>query len=73
MIKVCCECGKIEQQGQWLRTPVSPLHRVSHAYCPSCFTGLLDRIDRFSQHRRHKSIYAVTEAGQTPGARCGLL
>lgn len=68
MIKVCCVCGKIEQQGQWLGSPLSTRPRVSHVYCPCCFDALMDRIDRFSLQKWNRSVYTVIETGQRLGA-----
>jgi len=64
VVKVCCVCRKMEQQGQWLSNYPPSLHRVSHVYCPSCFAELMDRLDRYSLQKWNRSVYTVIETGQ---------
>ena len=59
MIKKCCVCSKVEVEGQWQSGIIAlPTTRISHAYCPSCFTKAMARIKRFhpakgtNQHHR---------------------
>jgi len=68
MVKVCCVCRKIKQEGQWLGDKVSIGQKVSHVYCPSCFNDLMDAVDRYALQKWSRSVYMVIDAGQGPGA-----
>ena len=68
MIKVCCVCRKSENKGQWLRETLSQHQGVSHVYCPSCFEGFMEDLDRFALKKGNKSVYTVIDTGTLLGA-----
>ncbi len=47
MMKKCCVCRKVKMEGKW-QSDILILAdtRISHAYCPSCFTKTMARIKR---------------------------
>ena len=49
MIKQCCQCGKVESNGLWLSTDVSPEGPVSHGYCPRCLDEALHEVDLWAE------------------------
>jgi hypothetical protein len=67
MKRVCCVCRRVEQDGQWLKNPVSAQQRVSHVYCPLCYEDLMDEIDRYALQKWNKSVYTIMNAGQSQG------
>lgn len=68
MERICCVCRKVEQGGQWNKTPVPVGQKVSHVYCPHCYNELLDEIERYAMQRLGKSVYTVLHAGSVRGA-----
>lgn len=68
MIRMCCMCRKIEQEGLWEKQQAPHTRKVSHVYCPLCYEDLMDEIDRFALQRMNKSIYTVVHAVHPQGA-----
>ena len=63
MIRECCVCGKREFEGHWTRDRSAEGRRgVSHVYCPGCFEGVMDKIDRHLDRQHGKRVYTVVEA-----------
>jgi len=65
MIRKCCVCRRIEVKGGWTRNSLSEddCRPVSHVYCPNCFAGMMQQIDRFFLRKTYKAVYAHVEAG----------
>lgn len=52
MIKKCCVCNRIKTDGKWRRNTSSVSEgRITHAYCPSCFSATMARISRYASCR----------------------
>jgi len=65
MIRECCVCRRIENDGHWIRNYLAVAHQlVSHVYCPSCFEGFMERLDGLSRRKASKEVYTVVEAGR---------
>jgi len=48
MIRVCCVCHRVEQQGKWHAGPFLAEHkRLTHGYCPDCFAGVTAEIEEY--------------------------
>ena len=57
MIKKCCVCERIKLEGKWqkgIKTPADK--RISHAYCPACFTKTLARINTYHLSFKSKNV-----------------
>lgn len=58
MIRICCVCRRREEEGQWRSEKVGRDQRVSHAYCPGCYEGLMEEIERYAIMKFNQSIYS---------------
>lgn len=47
MIRQCCECRKVCQDGRWVTEParLPKGERVSHGYCPTCAKAALKAVE----------------------------
>lgn len=47
MIKKCCVCQKVKEDGGWQKEKYSNAKKqISHVYCPPCFRKTMNRINR---------------------------
>lgn len=41
MIRQCCVCGKVHENGDWRQKTVLSHEAITHTYCPSCLEAHL--------------------------------
>lgn len=56
MIRQCCECRRVWQEGQWVVVPEEQLEGldVSHGYCDDCFVVQMKIIRSLEKKARAK-------------------
>lgn len=56
MIRQCCECRRVWQDGQWVPVPEEQLdgQDVSHGYCDECFIEQMRIIHEMEKVARQK-------------------
>ncbi|MCL2458813.1 MAG: hypothetical protein FWF31_08225 [Desulfobulbus sp.] len=63
MIRVCCVCHRVERQGKWHGGLFgAERQRLSHGYCPGCFTGVMAEIEEFFGMMGQRALDAASRS-----------
>jgi len=72
MIRMCCVCRKVEQEGRWRQG--AELFRkefVTHGYCPECFAAAMTEIQGFIEAKPFCSLVpAISSSLHNQGGSC---
>jgi len=57
MVKKCCVCKRVKAEGKWQEEmSVAVKSGITHAYCPTCFTSTMARINRYHLSYKTKNV-----------------
>ncbi len=72
MTKVCCVCHRVQAGDRWSRANALPAdERVTHGYCPDCFSEAMAALDEFVRKQQHiRSAVASDSCPMMVGALC---
>ena len=52
MTKVCCVCQRVLDGDRWFAYALPADERVTHGYCPDCFSEAMAALDEFTRRQR---------------------